>query len=130
MRVMIVDSDWRFARQATAYLESRAHLVVHETSSTHALTQAKHWKPDLVITSAELAEHKLLASLQKLTDRPAVLLTGRLDRSAGTWRAWQKGGDELLIKPVMRASELQAAVTQAMENASTGTRTRHGRASA
>ena len=30
---------------------------------------------------------------------PFMLLTGWLDRYDRVWRAWQRGGDELLIKP-------------------------------
>jgi DNA-binding response OmpR family regulator len=122
MRVLIADADWRFAQQASDYLEARAHLVVHETRLTAAVEHTKHWQPDLVIVSAGLAEKGLLDTVYQMNPRPAVLITGQMDRSDVAWRAWQKGGDELLMKPLFRAEELQLAVRTALENAAAGTR--------
>jgi len=124
MKVLIADPDWRFAEHATSYLESRAHLVVHETQAERALKQATHWKPDLVIAAAELAGNGLLEALGRLQPRPAVLLTDWMDRFDRVWRAWQHGGDELLMKPVFNVEELHASIVTAMENAAVGTRRR------
>ncbi len=130
MKVLIVDGDWRFARQATTYLESRAHLVVHQTGAREALAQAEHWRPDLVILAAEMSDKGVMESFTKGQTRPAVLLTGRLDHYHLVWKAWQKGGDDVLIKPVMSSDELQMAITTAMENATAGQRGRQVRTSA
>jgi hypothetical protein len=46
-----------------------------------------------------------------------------MDRCGQAWRAWQRGGHDLLIKPIFRADELHAAVVAALENAAAGTRT-------
>ncbi len=54
--------------------------------------------------------------------RPAGLLTGWVDRFDVTWRAWQTGGDELLIKPMFREEDLHEAIVMALENAATGHR--------
>lgn len=116
MKVLIVDADWRFTRQASAYLESHAHHVVHQPDTDLALEQARKWKPDLVVISAEQAETGLAARFKALKPKPAVLLTGWLDRFDRAWRAWQKGGDELLMKPVFKAEELRQAILTAMEN--------------
>jgi len=51
-----------------------------------------------------------------------VLLTGWLDRYDIAWRAWQKGGDELLIKPVFSTDDIHEAIVTALENAAAGTR--------
>lgn len=123
MKVLIADADWRFARQATGYLESHAHLVVGHSNIVDAVKQAEHWQPDLVILAAELAEKGLLDQLQALTPRPAILMTEHMDRYDRAWRMWQKGGDELLMKPVFKAEELHQAIIIAMENATTGVRT-------
>ncbi len=122
MKVLIVDHDWRFAQQATNYLESKAHLVVHQTKAKDALATAGHWQPDLVIAAADLAEKGLLEGFAALDTPPAVVLTGRLDQYSRVWRAWQHGGHDILMKPVMKAEELRAAMVTAMENAATGTR--------
>ncbi|MCE5277932.1 MAG: response regulator [Planctomycetaceae bacterium] len=122
MKVLIIEPDWRFAQQATAFLESHAHLTVHETTAEGGLAKASHWQPDLVIAADVFAEDGLLESLADVPDKPAVLLTGWMDRYDVAWRAWQRGGDELLMKPVFRAEELHGAIITAMENATAGTR--------
>ena len=122
MKVLIVDQDWRFAEQASAFLEAQAHLVVHLPSSSGVMEQVRRWQPDLVIVADELGLDGLLKSLHSLSPRPAVLLTGWLDRYDRLWRAWQLGGDELLIKPFFHTDQLQQAVITARENATCGTR--------
>jgi len=122
MRVLIADPDWRFAQRASHYLESLAHLVVCQSQADQALHRAKRWKPELVIVDAELADKGLLESLQQLRPRPAILLTGWMDRYDRVWRAWRRGGDELLMKPVFKSAQLHEAIVTALENAAAGTR--------
>jgi len=124
MKVLIADPDWYFAEHATKFLESRAHLVVHHPSAWQAIAQASRWKPDLAIVSAELADSGILEALATVRPRPAVLLTEHLDRFDRAWRAWQRGGDDLLIKPVLQEDDLREAIVGAMQNAAVGTRTR------
>lgn len=130
MRVLIADPDWRFARQASAYLESHAHMVVRCSDSEQVLDMASRWSPDLVMVSERLTEGGLLEELHAMEDRPAVLLIGRMDRYDRAWRAWQRGGDELLMKPVFKSRELHAAVVAALENAVSGAREQRLAASA
>jgi DNA-binding response OmpR family regulator len=122
MKVLLVDNDWRFAQQATTYLESRAHLVVHQPHLKDALAKAEHWQPDLVVLSAEVAHKGLLTSLTSLPNRPAILLTGRLDQYHLVWKTWQDGGDDVLIQPVMSGQEFHLAIVTALENAAAGSR--------
>lgn len=122
LKVLIAEPDFRFARTAANYLESHAHHVVQEANAEKALQRVQHWSPDLVVVAAELAEGGLLQDLQKLPNRPAVLLTGWLDRYDIAWRAWQIGGDELLVKPVFNIEEFHQATVTALENAATCTR--------
>lgn len=124
MKVLLVEPDWRFARMASAYLESHAHLVVSETRLDDALRRAAHWQPDLAIVAAELAEDGFLQLLARNDPPPAILLTGWMDRYDIAWRAWQTGGDELLMKPVFHSDELHEAIVVALETAAAGGRRR------
>lgn len=124
MKVLIADPDWRFAQKTRDYLESHAHLVLSHGEADHVMQRVRSWQPDLVILAAELAEKGLLNDLIATRDRPAVLLTEYMDRYDRAWRAWQQGGDELLMKPVFKSSELQQAIVTALENAVAGTRMR------
>jgi CheY-like chemotaxis protein len=120
MRILIIDADWHFVSQATNYLESRAHLVVHQNQVGAALAQVNHWQPDLVVLAAELADDRLVNALWNSFNPPAVLLTEHVDRFDRAWRTWQKCGHELLMKPVCKSQELQDAIVKAMENAVVG----------
>ncbi len=122
MKVLIADPDWRFAQKASIYLESRADLVVHVSTADEALTSISQWQPDVVMLAAELAEGDMLQTIMQQEDRPAILLTDQMDRFDRAWRAWQNGGDEILLKPVFAANELQLAIITARENALTGER--------
>ncbi len=124
MKVLVLDPDWRFAQQARDYLETHAHLVVHYTGSERAVDKVARWCPDLVIVAAELCENGLLGEIHSQTDRPAVLLTGWMERYDRMWRMWQEGGDELLMKPMFNIDDLHEGIVVALENASTGARDR------
>lgn len=130
MKILILDPDWRFAQQARDYLESHAHLVVHLTGTDLAEGKLSHWKPDLVLFSAELADSGLLERMHGQTDGPAILLTGWMDRYDRVWQAWQTGGHELLMKPVFDMDELYQSMVVALENAAAGSRSRLCTASA
>jgi DNA-binding response OmpR family regulator len=131
MRILIIDSDTRFAKKAAKYLESKAHLVVSLTGAENALRHAHQWEPELVIVAAELTENNsLLESIQAMPKRPGILLSEHMDRYDRAWRAWQRGGDELLMKPIFHAQELNEAIVAAMENASASGRRHEVAASA
>lgn len=120
MRVLIVDPDWAFLQQARSYLESRGHHTVYEPDTEAVIERARHWRPDMVMLSAELdaaCDGDLVRQLSLLQPRPAILLTATLDRFDKAWRAWQHGGDEVLFKPMLNTSELNVAIFSAMQNA-------------
>ena len=120
LRVLIADSDARFANAAARFLESKAHLVVKQSDVRKAIATARHWQADLAIVAEELAETGLIEELRTLSPSPAILLTGWMDRYDTVWRAWQRGGDELLMKPVFHCRDLHEAVVSALENAAAG----------
>jgi len=125
MNILIADPDWRFAQQAGQYLEERADNVSYQNSILAAIAQVNRGQTDLVILAAELAEDSLVQAIYNLPSRPAILLTDHMDRFDRAWRVWQKCGDELLMKPMLRTEELHGEIVAAMENAAAGTIMRH-----
>ena len=97
-------------------------MVAYQPKPTLAIAQVQKWRPDLVIVASELADSGVIEAIGRLKERPAVLLTGWMDRYDIAWRAWQRGGDELLMKPLFKADELQEAIITALENAAIGIR--------
>lgn len=122
MNLLIIDPDWQFTQQAMTTLETKGSVVLAQPDPDHALNQARAWKPDVVIVAAELASSGILEELTALPQRPGILLTGWMDRTDLVWRAWQRGGDELLMKPLLKASELHTAIIAALESAAVGER--------
>ncbi|NBB96504.1 MAG: hypothetical protein GVY16_12310 [Planctomycetes bacterium] len=116
MRVMIVEPDWHFATQVAEHFEGNGDLVVRETPEDF-IEHADRWHPDMVLLSAELASSETLAALQALHPRPVLLLTEHMSRFDRAWSAWQVGGDELLMKPMLHQRELNEAVVSARQNA-------------
>jgi DNA-binding response OmpR family regulator len=112
----MVESDWNFEAKAIGYLESRADVVVRQ-SQEGAVRHAQTWQPDLVILAAEYACEDMLNGLRALPGRPAILITEHMSRFDRAWRAWQLGGDELLMKPLFHTRELHDAIVIAMERA-------------
>lgn len=130
MKILVIDPDWRFAQQAQSHFESHAHVVSHQADSAVASAQLTRWQPDVVLLAAELADDALIETIYSVSPRPAVVLTDHMDRFDRAWRAWQKCGDELLMKPLMKADELQSAMVAAMENTAAGTIVRRARIAA
>ena len=125
MKILIADADAAFTRKVTQTLESRGHYVAEEADPPAALARALRWKPDVVLVNAAqppVADGDLLEQLARIHPRPAVLLTANLDEFAIAWRAWQRGGDEVLLKPVLRASEIHVAIAVAIQNSLVGRR--------
>jgi DNA-binding response OmpR family regulator len=117
LKVLLCDTDWRFVDRATQYLSAHGHQVLAEAIPSEAMELSKRWKPDVVVLASESTEghnDKILKQLKHLPNPPAILLTGQLDHFDAAWRAWRKGGDEVLLKPVINAAELHTAIIAAM----------------
>lgn len=121
LKVLICDGDWRFVDRATRFLASHGHQVMSEALPSEAADLASHWRPDVVVLASESADganEQIISQLRRISPRPALLLTGQLDRFDAAWRAWQRGADELLLKPVINAWELHTAIIGAINAAS------------
>ena len=120
MKVLIVDADWSFFRQAADLLEARGHYVVQEAEPSQAVSRALKWRPDVILVNAELpaaCDGDLLRQFGDVQPRPALLVVASLGCFDKAWRAWQQGGDEVLFKPMLHPSELHVGIMAARENA-------------
>lgn len=118
LRVLLCDTDHRFVERASRFLAGHGHQVMSEPVAKDALEMARRWRPDVVVLSSELVDgpdSDWIEGLNALHPRPAVLLTGQLERFDAAWRAWRMGGDELLLKPVIHGWELHTAIVSALE---------------
>jgi len=118
LRVLICDADQRFVDRATHFLGRHGHQVLTEPLADELYEVVQRWRPDvLVLASETVYPHggTVLQRISRLTPRPAILLTGQLDRFDAAWRAWRQGGDELLLKPILHAWELHTAIISAIE---------------
>ena len=120
MKILIIDSDWRFVNHVREHLERFGHYVVHQPDAKKALQQVSKWRPDIIMVDCAIeacSNGDLLQVFGQLIPRPVVLLTSYMDDFQRAWRAWQHGGDELLFKPILHISELHTAIATAMKNA-------------
>ncbi len=125
MKILIVDSDCQFLRKARDLLEPRGHHVVHEANPDRALQRLLKWRPDVIMVSTEYescCNGTLLSDFSRLQPRPAILLTSAMTDFTKAWQAWQRGGDEVLFKPLLHSSELHTAIMSARQNALCPTR--------
>ncbi len=122
LKVLICDADHRFVERASHFLISHGHQVISEPFLEEVADLVGHWRPDVLVLSSDAADGeggKILRKIQHSNPRPAILLTGQLDRFDAAWRAWRQGGDELLLKPVIHVWELHTAIIAAIESATT-----------
>ena len=117
MKVLIADEDWEFAHRALAHFETCADLVLWEPQTEWVAQRTASWRPDLLIVSARQVEQGVLEHLPAGALRPAILVTEHMADSDRAWRAWQRGGDELLLKPVFHSRDLREAATNALRHA-------------
>jgi DNA-binding response OmpR family regulator len=126
LKVLICDTDQRFVERATRFLSGHGHQVMSEPLPSEAADLAARWRPDVVVVASEAAicdNSLLVKELHRISPRPAILLTGQLDRFHAAWQAWRSGGDELLLKPVLQAWEIHTAIIAAIGNATPTRRT-------
>ncbi len=118
LKVLICDTDHRFVERATRFLGRHGHQVLIEPLIDDVFEGVRRWRPDVLVLASEAVypDHgEVLKQINQLPRRPAILLTGQLDRFDAAWRVWRQGGDELLLKPILHAWELHTAIISALE---------------
>jgi DNA-binding response OmpR family regulator len=110
-RVLIVEDENDVRRLLCCLLETEGYEVSDTAEPQAALHAVASWNPDIVLLDIMLGDEDgrdLLGQIRRVSDLPAVFLTGRgheVDRIAGL----KSGADDYLVKP-FSPGELAARV--------------------
>jgi DNA-binding response OmpR family regulator len=117
LRILICDGDREFVQAAKRILGSEGHTVVAEADLCKAARLALKSTPDVVVLPSEFADNPnadiIIELIHHLTPRPAILLTMQMARFDLARKAWHKGADHSVFKPLLGGQELNAAIAQA-----------------
>lgn len=120
VRTLIADPDWEFLRRASQALPRSGYHVIVETDRRKALTFAKHWQPTVLIAPTRFLEDWQQDEQCGPPDRalfPHVLITAYGSDEPGIWQRWAARGYEVLLKPLVHPTQLQAAIDAALRKA-------------
>jgi AmiR/NasT family two-component response regulator len=124
LRILICDADRKFVQAAERILGSEGHTVVAEADLYKAARLALKSTPDVVVLPSEYAHdpnaNLIIELINHMTPRPAILLTIRMAQFDLARKAWQKGVDGTLFKPLLRDHELKTAISQARRRVAEG----------
>jgi len=116
-RILVSDSDWRLLEFAYGDLRQRGYDVIVEASPQKALELARTWRPHVIIVAhgclSEWDRH-LSGGLEAVLSGAAVLATIDPQDEASSWQRWVERGWEVLLKPLIHASQLRAATDAAL----------------
>jgi len=114
LKILICDPDRKFVQTARRILGSEGHTVVVEANLCEAARLALKNIPDVVVLPSEFANDPnadlIIEIIHHMTPRPAVLLTIQMARFDIARKAWLKGADGTLFKPILQDQELKAAI--------------------
>ena len=117
LRILICDADREFVQAAERILGAEGHTVVAEADLCKATRLALKSAPDVIVLPSEFADNPnadlITALIHRLTPRPAILLTIRMARFDLARKAWQKGADGTLFKPILEDQELKREIARA-----------------
>jgi phosphoserine phosphatase RsbU/P len=115
-RVMIVDDNPEIHALLTARLEARGFVVQSAEDGENALTQFRHFRPDIAfldVTMPRLGGLDVLQVIRAQNLDMAVVLTAPMGMEQMAINALRHGADDYLRKPFDRA-EFQAALDRTL----------------
>jgi CheY-like chemotaxis protein len=117
LRILVCDPDQEFVEAVERILGSEGHTVVAEADLCKAARLALQSTPDVIVLPSEFADDPnadlITELIHSLTPRPAILLTMQMVRFDLARKAWQKGADHSVFKPLLGEQELKAAIDKA-----------------
>jgi CheY-like chemotaxis protein len=116
LHILVVEGDPMIGPLLAEMLEELGHVVCAvEVNAADAVIAAKRWYPDLIIIDVGFGEASGIAAVRAILEEgfvPHVVVTGDLLRSLSL------GPDAVLVQKPYRASDLVAAIAQAIGDGS------------
>ncbi|MBI5478007.1 MAG: response regulator [Deltaproteobacteria bacterium] len=118
-RILVVDDDPGIRMICGEVLENAGYVVRDAETGAKALTEARRWRPDLILLDVMLPEMDGFTVAKRLREERATAVTPVIFISArgqtkDKVQAFKLGADDYLVKP-FDAAELQARVEKALE---------------
>jgi len=105
-KLLIVDDDKLVLNSTRRYLEGRGFNVAAASNGAEAVAVAIDFKPDLVITDAEMkgldgfALCKVIKETDGFTKVPVIIISGSKISEEDILAGYNKGADDYILKPV------------------------------
>ncbi len=105
-KILLVDDDKLVLNSTRRYLEGQGFNVAAAANGAEAIAAASDFRPDLVITDAEMkgldgfALCKALKETEGFSSIPVIIISGRKISEEDILAGYNKGADDYLIKPI------------------------------
>jgi PAS domain S-box-containing protein len=119
VRILVVDDDPAIRMICREVLEAAGYVVREAADGRHAVDEARHYRPDLVLLDVMMPDMDGFAAAKKLRSEPSgamtpIIFVSARGQTADKVRAFKLGADDYLVKP-FDAAELVARVEKALE---------------
>lgn len=105
-KILLVDDDKLVLNSTRRYLEGQGFNVAAASNGAEAVAAAGDFRPDVVITDAEMkgldgfALCKALKETEGFSGVPVIIISGRKISEEDILAGYNKGADDYLIKPI------------------------------
>lgn len=105
-KILLVDDDKLVLNSTRRYLEGQGFNVAAASNGAEAVAVAGDFRPDVVITDAEMkgldgfALCRVLKETEGFSSIPVIIISGRKISEEDILAGYNKGADDYLIKPI------------------------------
>ncbi|HAH30984.1 MAG TPA: DNA-binding response regulator [Elusimicrobia bacterium] len=105
-KILLVDDDKVVLDSTRRYLTGRGFQVAHTDNGSEAIILAREFRPDFVITDAEMkgldgfALCKVIKEIPELAGVPVIIVSGSKIAEEDILAGYNKGADDYILKPV------------------------------
>lgn len=117
-RILSVDNEPAFRQEVNSYLEDSGFTTFEASSNKEGLLLFREKKPDLVLTSLQMAGEnglELLDMIRNESPETPIIVISRTEAVDNILEALHLGAWDYIIKPVKNMAVLEHAVCRALE---------------